>query len=461
MLAKLADAIWNPWILGLFFLTGGFYTLRTGFFQLTGIPVWLKTTIGTILHPGKRKRGGGITQFQALATALASTIGTGSIAGVATAIFYGGPGAVFWMWLSAFLGMMTGCAEKILAVRYRRKSTAGGWEGGPMEYMTRGLHLRSMAWIFSLCCAAATLTGGGMVQANSISTALEAAFGWERAPVGILTAALTALVVLGGIKRIGRVNEALVPVMAVLFFCGGGVVLFCHAEAVPGALGRIFTCAFTPSAVKGGAAGYGISAAIRYGVARGVFTNEAGLGSSAMAHAAADVGDPAEEGMWGIFEVFVATLVICSVTALVILSSGVYSESEALKAIQNGMVTGSMLGAPLSAAAFGTVFGRWGGAFVAICLFLFAFSSLLGWCYYGERSLVYLTGTKHFTPVYRGAFLLCVIAGSLGDVTFIWQLADICNGLMAFPNLLALLLLSPEVLSLLRSWLKKQKTSAR
>lgn len=461
MLTKLADAIWNPWILGLFFLTGGYYTLRTGFFQLTGISVWLKTTVGAMLRPARRIKGGGITQFQALATALASTIGTGSIAGVATAIFYGGPGAVFWMWLSAFLGMMTGCAEKILAVRYRRKNAGGGWEGGPMEYMARGLHLRVMAWMFSLCCAAATLTGGGMVQANSISTALEAAFGWERAPVGIVTAALTALVVLGGIKRIGKVNEALVPVMAVLFLCGGGAVLLHHAEAIPGALGRILTCAFTPDAIKGGAAGYGISAAIRYGVARGVFTNEAGLGSSAMAHAAADVGDPAEEGMWGIFEVFVATLLICTVTALVILSSGVYNEAEALKAIQNGTVRGFMLGAPLSAAAFGTVFGRWGGAFVAVCLFLFAFSSLLGWSYYGERSIACLTGTEQFAPVYRGAFLMCVMIGSLGDVTLIWQLADICNGLMALPNLVALLFLSPEVLSLLNSWLKKRRVSAQ
>lgn len=452
-LARLGNAIWNPWLLGLFLLTGAYYSLRTGFFQVTGLGLWLKATLGSILHPRQKQgRRGGLTQVQALATALASTIGTGSIAGVATAIFYGGPGAVFWMWVSALLGMMTGCAEKILAVRYRRRSSRGGWEGGPMEYMTAGLGRKRMAQVFSLCCVAATLTGGGLVQANSISSALEAAFGWNGLAVGIITAILTGLVILGGITRIGKVNEALVPVMALVFFAGGAAVLFHNAAGIPGALMRIISASFTPTAVGGGAAGYGMSAAIRYGVARGVFTNEAGLGSSAMAHAAADVREPAEEGMWGIFEVFVATILICSVTALVILTSGVYSETEALVAIRNGTVRAYMLGSPLSAAAFGTVFGRLGGAFVAVCLLLFAYSSLLGWSYYGERGLAFLTGTERYAPVYRRFFLLCVVAGSVGDVTAIWLLADICNGLMALPNLVALLLLSPEALKELKRW---------
>jgi len=459
--ARVGNAIWNPWLLGLFLMVGGYYSLRTGFFQLFGCPLWLKTTVGTILRPKQQKGGGGLTQLQALATALASTIGTGSIAGVATAIFYGGPGAVFWMWMSAILGMMTGCAEKTLAVRYRGRSPKGEWEGGPMEYMTRGLGLRTMACVFSLFCVAATLTGGSMVQANSISTALEGAFGWNRMAVGVLVAILTGIVILGGIGRIGKVSEAIVPFMALLFLGGGLAVLICNATVIPQTLSHIFSAAFTPKAATGGAAGYGMSVAMRFGVARGVFTNEAGLGSSAMAHAAADVNEPAEQGMWGIFEVFVATLLVCTVTALVILTSGVYSEAAALAAIQNGTVTSSMLGSPLSAAAFGTVFGRSGGAFVAFCLLLFAFSSLLGWSYYGERGLAQLTGTRQFTHMYRGIFLLCVVLGSMGDVSLIWQLADICNGLMALPNLLALLLLSPEALHLLKTWISKQKNSAR
>ncbi len=456
--ARIGDAIWNPWLLGCFLLVGGYYSVCTGFFQVFGLPLWLKTTIGGLLRPKAHRRGTGLTQIQALATALASTIGTGSIAGVATAIFYGGPGAVFWIWVSALLGMMTGCAEKILAVRYRSKSPEGGWEGGPMEYMKKGLRAPFLAGWFSFCCVAAALSGGSMVQANSISTVLESVFGCNRLSVGVAAALLTGCVIVGGIGRIGRVSEALVPAMALLFIGGGVVVVGVHAAELPRVLGSIFTSAWTPKAAAGGGVGYGVAAAMRYGIARGVFTNEAGLGSSAMAHAAANVEEPAEQGMWGIFEVFVATILICSVTALVILTSGVYSQTEALWAIEMAAVAPSMLGAPLSAAAFGTVFGQFGGAFVALSLLLFAFTSLLGWSYYGERGLAYLTETRQFTTAYRIVFLLCAVAGSVGDVTLVWQLADICNGLMALPNLITLFLLSPEALRLLRRWRRAQKS---
>lgn len=329
-----------------------------------------------------------------------------------------------------------------------------------MEYMVRGVGSVTLARFFSLFCAAATLTGGGLVQANSIATALEAAFSWQRLPVGVVVAVLTGVVILGGIGRIGRVSEALVPIMALFFISGGVVVLICHAQAIPAALSRIFTAALTPRAAGGGAIGYGMAGALRYGVARGVFTNEAGLGSSAMAHAAADVKEPAEEGMWGIFEVFVATLVICTITALVILTSGVYDEGQALAAMEAGQVTSAMLGAPLSAAAFGTVFGGFGKTFVALCLLLFAFTSLLGWSYYGERSVTFLAGSARPVFTYRMVYLLCVVGGSIGEVSLVWQLADICNGLMALPNLLALLILSPEALHLLRDWLKGRKKAA-
>ena len=456
-LERLGDWIWDPWLLGGFLLLGLWCSVGTGFFQLFGWRRWLGATVGALLRPKEREKGGGLTQLQALSTALASTIGTGSIAGVATAIFYGGPGAVFWMWVSALLGMMTGCVEKTLAVRYRCKSRDGGWEGGPMMYMTQGLGLRPLALIFSLFCVTASIGGGDLVQANSIAAALEHAFGWDRLVVGVVTAVLTGAVILGGIGRIGRVSERLVPAMAILFLAGGGAVVLCHAHALPEAFAAIFRGAFAPKAAVGGGLGYSMATAMRYGVARGVFTNEAGLGSSAMAHAAADVDHPAEEGMWGIFEVFVATGLVCTVTALAILTSGVYDPQAALAALEAGTVENTMVGAALSAAAFSTVLGRWGGPFVAVCLLLFAFSSLLGWSYYGQQGLAFLTGTRRWTGLYRLCFLLFIVVGSVGDVGAVWQVADICNGMMALPNLIALLLLSPEAFRLLRTWAERRE----
>lgn len=451
-LERLGNFLWNPWLLGLFLLTGLWFSLKTGFFQLFECPRWLRATVGAVLGGKKGTGGRGLTQLQALSTALASTIGTGSIAGVATAIFYGGPGAVLWMWVSAFLGMMTGCIEKTLAVRYREAAPGGGWQGGPMCYMARGLHSRFLAVWFSVCCLCASLGGGNLVQSNSIAAALEASLGWDRLAVGMVTAALTGAVILGGIGRIGRVSEKLVPAMALLFIGGGAVVLAVNAAALPGAIKSIFTCALTPSAALGGGMGYGMMTAMRYGVARGVFTNEAGMGSSAMAHAAARVEDPAEQGMWGIFEVFVSTLLVCSVTALVILTTGVYDPAAALAAIERGAVESSMVGAPLSAAAFSTVFGPWGGVLVSVCLLLFAFTSLLGWSYYGERCLATLFRGRGWRWAYLALYLVMIVVGAVGEVSAVWQLADIFNALMALPNLLALLALSGEALGLLNAW---------
>ena len=449
MLERLGDHIWNPWLLSLFLLSGLYFSVKTGFFQIFGIRRWLGGTLGGLLRVGRKGTGRGLTRVQAMSTALASTIGTGSIAGVATAIFFGGPGAVFWMWVSAFLGMMTSFVEKTLAVRWRERGSDGLWQGGPMCYIARGLGSPFLAAWFSLCCALSSLAGGNLVQSNSIAASLEAAFGWDRLAVGTVTALLTGAVILGGIGRIGKVSEKLVPCMALLFLGGGLLVLFCHRAALPGALERIFTCALCPQAALGGGAGYSMAAALRYGVARGVFTNEAGMGTSAMAHAASDVEDPAEEGLWGMFEVFFATLVVCTITALVILTSGVYSEEAALEALRTGTVTDSMLGAPLSAAAFATVLGPLGEILLAVCLLLFAFTSLLGCSYYGERSLSALTGTDRWRGIYRLAFLCAVVWSSTADVAVVWQLTDLFNGLMALPNLCTLLLLSPQALALL------------
>ncbi len=448
VLTRLTDLLWNPWLLGLFLFVGLYFSLRTGFFQLFGFSIWWRDSIGTLLHGRKKQSGNGITQFQALSTALAATIGTGSIAGVATAIFYGGPGAVFWMWVSAFLGMMTGCVEKTLTIRYRQH-IPGGWQGGPMYYMEHGIGSRRLAVLFSVFCIAETLVGGNLVQANSIATALAVSFGFPPLLVGILIAVLTGCVIFGGIARIGKVSERLVPCMALLFLAGGMIVLVCNASAIPDALKQIFTQALTPKAACGG---YGAAAALRYGVARGVFTNEAGLGTSAMAHAAANVDSPARQGMWGILEVFVATLVVCTMTALVILTSGVYDPSAALDAIAFNCVQDSMLGAPLSAAAFAAVFGSFGEVFVAVCLILFAFTSLLGACYYGEQCLAYLTGTRGLIPGYRIFFLCMIVLGSVGDLSAMWLLVDLSNGLMAIPNLISLLLLSREGITLINQY---------
>lgn len=462
MLEELNRVLWGPLGVGLLGAAGLWLTVRTGWFQLRQARLWLGQTLGALLagSPELDRQGGdSISPLQSLCTALGATIGAGSVLGVGAAIASGGPGAVFWMWVSAFLGMMTGCLEKTLTVRYREKDPAGGWRGGPMCYMEKGLGSRGLACLFALCCVCANLGGGNVVQANSIAAALEASFGWNRLAVGIVTAAVTGIVILGGIGRIGKVSEKLVPCMALLFLGGGIVVLIVHRDALPAALERIFTAALTPKAALGGGMGYGMAAAMRYGVARGVFTNEAGMGTSAIAHAASNTRDPAEQGMWGIFEVFIATICVCSVTALVILTSGVYQEGAALAAIQAGTVTRAMTGAPLSAAAFSTVYGPFGGAFVSVCLLLFAFTSLLGTSYYGERGLQYLTGSDRWKLPFRAAFLAAIVMGSVGDVAVVWQLADIFNGLMALPNLCALLALSPEALSLLKSW-TKAKTGA-
>ena len=444
MLERLADGLWQPWLLGLFLLVGLWCTLRGGLFPLWGIGRWLRGSVGSLFEGKRQTNSGGLTQFQALSTALASTIGTGSIAGVATAIFFGGPGAVFWMWCSAVVGLGTSYVEKTLAVKYRQPTKDGGWEGGPMAYLEGRLGWRRAAKWFSFWCVLASLSGGALVQSNSISAAVASAFGAPRLAVGIATALCTGVVILGGIGRVGRVSETLVPVMAGLFLATGTAVILAHRAAVLPTLRLIVDCALSPRAALGGAGGYAVSTALRYGVARGVFTNEAGIGSSAMAHAAADAKSPASEGFWGMLEVCLATLVICTVTALCILTTGVYDPAAALEAIRAGTVTGAMTGAPLTAAAFATVFGRGGPAIVAVCLFLFAFTSLLGWGYYGERGLSCLTGEEGLKGPFRLLFLTAIVLGSVGGVGQVWALSDICNGLMALPNLLALAVLAPE-----------------
>ena len=447
-LARVADALWNPWLLGLFLITGLVYSIGSGFFQIFEFRTWWRATVGSMLQKPERKDGG-LSSLQALATALASTMGTGSIAGVAAALTLGGPGAVFWMWISAFLGMMTSCGEKLLAVKYQRPGPGGSLQGGPMYYLRDGVGSSLLAGCFCLACVPATLAGGNLVQSSSIAASLGAAFALPRLPVGIVTALLAGLVMVGGVGRIAAVSSALVPAMAVLYLVGGGAVLLRDWEKIPEALGLILSCALSPAAAVGGGAGWTVSAALRCGVARGVFTNEAGLGTSAMAHGAARTDHPARQGMWGIFEVFLSTLLVCTVTALAILVSGLPLSPD------------GPTGAPLTAAAFGSALGAFGQGTVALSLLLFAFSSILGWSYYGEQCLFFLsfeTEQKRKKSLaalfflYRAAFLGCTVLGALWGPRTIWHLVDLCNALMALPNLTALLFLAPQALFLLRSW---------
>lgn len=444
---RLSDFIWNPWLLGLFLLTGLYYSVRTGFFQLFGLKRWLGGTLGQMLKP-EQGRGTGITRFQALATALASTIGTGSIAGVATAIWFGGPGAVFWMWISALLGMMVGWAEKILCVMYRKKNPDGTFAGGPMYYLRNGLNSKFLAGWFAVACIGGALAGGNLVQSNSIAQALNMLFEWDRLAAGVITATLAGIVLSGGIGRIARCSELLVPVMALLFLGSGVLVLWVRRAYLPGALELIVTSALMPRAAVGGASGYALSTALRYGVARGVFTNEAGVGSSALVHAKAEVKHPGEQGLWGIAEVFVATVLICTITALVILSAGVYDPVGTLEP-----------GVPLAAASFAAVMGKAGEWVVSVSLVLFAFSSLLGWSYYGQAALEWLVKGKGGQTLWRVVFLLMTVLGSVGDVGFVWQTVDLFTALMALPNLGALLALSPQILRCWRDYMNGEKAS--
>ena len=433
MLEALNAWVWGPWTLAFFLLVGLYYSLGTGFFQLFGVRRWMGATLGALRRG--RQRPGELTPLETMSAALAATVGTGSIAGVATAITMGGPGAVLWMWAAALVGMMTGYAEKALAILVRRRGPDGGWRGGPMIWLEE-LGMRRGAVFFAVCCGAASLGMGNLVQSNSIAQGLETAFSVPPLLTGAVTAALAGAALVGGVGRIGRVCGGLVPVMALFFLIGGGAALARQWDRVPEALALIWTQAWDPAAAAGGGAG----AAVRYGVARGVSTNEAGLGSTPMVHAASGRTDPAEEGMWGIFEVFVSTFLVCTVTALVILTSGLWQ--------------GGLSGAALSAAAFGACLGRGGEAFVAVCLALFAFSTLLGWSWYGMCAVEYLLPGRGRRG-YLALFLLCILAGSVGRLETLWQLSDLCCGLMALPSLTALVLLSPRVFAAQRAGLDR------
>lgn len=450
---RLAQAIWDPWLLGLFLLVGAIYSFGSGFFHLFQAKVWLRATVGSLFsRPSGKHRSGALTSVQALATALASTMGTGSIAGVAAALCLGGPGAVFWMWVSALLGMMTSCGEKLLSVKWQRPAPGGGLQGGPMFYLRDALGCPVLAWWFALACIPAALIGGNLVQSASISAAVSSAFGFSRPLIALVTALLAGLVLVGGIGRVAQVCQKLVPAMAALYLLGGSAVLLLRASAVPEAFRLIFTCALSPQAAAAGGAGWSLAAALRHGVARGVFTNEAGLGTSAMAHGSAQVSHPARQGMWGIFEVCFATLVVCTMTALVILSAGVYQPQEMALLAARGELPSDALGAPLTLRSFSLVLGQAGSWVVSVSLTLFAFSSILGWSCYGQQGLRFLLGDDQMLGPYRVLFLATALLGGFVPLAPLWPMVDLSSALLAIPNLIALILLAPQALACLRSW---------
>ena len=474
-LAQVNDAV-NSFIwvkIGLILLigTGILMTCCTKFFQISHIGHWLKNTIGGVFRKGgaatKKTDKKSISQFQALCTALAATIGTGNIAGVSAAIVIGGPGAVFWMWVAAFFGMMTNYSENVLGIYYRRRNSQGEWSGGAMYYLKDGLGRKKyckglgsvLAVLFSVFTILASFGIGNMGQINKIVLNIQSAFfGAATATVGgvsvvalvcgIVLMILAALIIIGGLQRIAYVAERIVPFMAVLYVVGALVVFFVHINSVGAMFAAIFRFAFGANAVVGGAAGIVIREAITQGFKRGVFSNEAGLGSSVMVHSSSNVKEPVTQGMWGIFEVFFDTFVVCTMTAIVVLSSGYID-------LQTGLAVAGTDDATLVAQAFGNVFGPVGEMFVAVAMLLFAFTTVLGWSQYGAKAVEYLMGVKA-TKVYNVIFVLMIVSGAVMTSSLAWDISDTFNGLMMVPNLIGVIALCPLVMKITKNYVNRK-----
>ena len=433
---------------------GLYLSIRSKFVQVRKFGQSMKSTIGKVFKKSASTEGA-ITPFQAVCTALAATVGTGNIAGVAGAIALGGPGAVFWMWISALLGMCTKFCEVVLAVKFRERSSEGDYVGGPMYYIKNGLGKKWMwlAYAYAAFGVVAVFGTGNATQVNTIVQAINAPLlsygllsetylGTTNLIIGIALAVIVALILLGGIKRIGKVTEKLVPIMALLFIILGIGLIVMKIDQVPATFAKIFQGAFSPKAVTGGIVG-SFFLSMRNGVSRGIFSNEAGLGTGSIAHACADTEDPVEQGMFGIFEVFMDTIIICTMTALVILLSGV------------DITFGKAAGAELTIAGFTSIYGNWVSIFTAVAMFCFAFSTILGWGLYGERCAEFLFGPKIRMP-FRFAYSMVAILGATVDLGLIWGISDTFNGFMAIPNLIAVFLLCPVVLGLMKAHKEKQ-----
>ena len=453
--------VWGVPMLILLVGTGILMTCLTKVFQLSHFSYWMRHTIGSIftekhITEHTEKGDASITQFQSLCTALAATIGTGNIVGVASALIAGGPGAIFWMWIVAFFGMMTNFSENVLGIYFRRKNEKGAWQGGAMYYLRDGLGAKKgckqlgavLATLFSVFCLLASFGIGNMSQINSIAGNMEAAFGIAPLITGVVLMVIAALVLLGGIKRIASVAEKLVPFMALAYVVGALAVCIINAGSIGPAFAAIFKGAFGMRAVAGGIVGSGVKMALTWGMKRGVFSNEAGLGSSVMVHSSSNVREPVRQGMWGIFEVFADTIVVCTLTALTVLSSGLVD-------LDTGAVLTDSAGSALVGQAFATVFGQFGPMFIALAILLFAFSTVLGWSHYGSTAFEYLFGTKS-TVIYKVVFVAFIVVGATMNLTLAWDLSDTFNGLMAIPNLIGVLTLSPIVMKITKNYVDRR-----
>ncbi|MBI5557107.1 MAG: sodium:alanine symporter family protein [Deltaproteobacteria bacterium] len=424
LISTLSGWIWGPPMLALLVGTGLYLTVILRGMQFRALPHALR-----LIWHKEQGTEGDISHFAALMTALAATVGIGNIVGVATAISLGGPGAVFWMWMTGLVGMATKYAEAVLAVKYREKGEYG-MRGGPMYYLAKGAGLPKLAWLFALFTALATFGIGNMTQANAVATIFQSTFNIEPWLTGTVLMLLTGLVILGGIKSIGRFTSLLVPFMIIGYVGASLLVLALNVGEIPHALYLIFYHAFSPSAAMGGFTGATVAAAMRFGVARGVFSNESGLGSAPIAAAAARTKDPVKQALVSMTQTFIDTLVVCSMTALVILTSHPW-----LQGVAPGQLT---------SASFGETLGWAGIVIVAVATALFAYSTLIGWNYYGEKAIEYLAGPRAIAP-YRVVFVCVVIIGAMMKLEFVWNFSDLMNGMMAIPNIIGLLLLSQVI----------------
>ena len=466
--------VWTTLGLVLLIATGLLTTILTKFFQVSHFKLWWKNTIGNLFHKdviSHSKDKGSISPFQALCTALAATIGVGNIAGVAAAICIGGPGAVFWMWVAAFFGMMTNYSENVLGIYFRRKNTDGEWSGGAMYYLSDGLGAKKgcktiakvLAVLFSIFTLFASFGIGAMGQINKIVVNIESAFKIDALAniplyegvtmysvvIGVVLVIIAALITLGGLKRIASFAEKVVPFMVVLFITGSVVVIAVNYANILPAFKAIFVQAFSPIAIGGGVTGAIIKQVVVQGFKRGVFSNEAGLGSSVMVHSNSNVKEPVQQGMWGIFEVFADTMVVCTITALVVLTSGVYDITAPIGTNTND--------ATMVADAFNTVFswGNVGGKFIAVAILLFAFTTALGWDHYGAKAWEYLFGTKT-VKVYKIIHLVMIMFGALLTSSLAWDISDTFNGLMMIPNLIGVVCLSGLVMKITKNYIDRK-----
>ena len=438
------NVVWGPVMLTLLIGAGLYLSICTRFVQFRKFGFAIKHTIGSLFKKNQHtKDESGVSPFQAVATAMAGTIGTGSISGIATAIVAGGPGAVFWMWISALLGMVTKYAEIVLSLKFREKNNKGEWVGGPMYYIQHGIKQKNLAKILSVLFAffsmAACLGTGNATQSNAISTALDSTMKISPVITGIVLTIIVSAVILGGMRRISSVNEKLVPFMALFYVICAFLAIAINIKALPAAFELILREAFNFKAAAGGIAGYGIMRAMQIGFARGVFSNEAGLGSAPIAHAASSAKEPVAQGIWGMFEVFFTTIIICTLSALTILSTGLY--------------TSGLDGSALSIASFNKILPGIGGIVVTLATVFFALSTILGWAYYGEVSARYLSNDSTLVVwIYRIIYVVTVYIGATGSLDLIWSISDTMNGLMAIPNLIGLISLSGIVVKMTKDY---------